>query len=313
MNTVLILGAHGRIGAAAAAAFQRAGWRVVSQVRRPSSLPGAVQIPLADTDALAWEAHGARAVLYAVSPVYTDWSQVPAMFDQGLAVTRRLGARLLLPASVYNHGQGMPALIDEHTPMKPSTEKGRMRVALEERLRASGIDATILRAGDFFGAGTGTWLDQLIAKDIGRGRLTYPGPLDVAHAWAYLPDLAQAFVALASRPLPAGVVDVPFPGHAVTGREFLAALEAAADELGLTPDGGWQRGFWSWPLMRALGLVDPMLRELGRMSYLWRVPHALDGRRYAELAGPPPATPLVAALRESLLAMGVAQPALGYR
>lgn len=313
MNTVLILGANGRIGAAAAQAFHAAGWRVVSQVRRASSVPGAVTIPLADTDALARAAAGACAVVYAVSPDYTDWSGVPAMFDQGLAVARRLKARFLLPGSVYNHGEHMPAVIDEHTAMRPTTAKGRMRVQLEERLRASGVDGVVLRAGDFFGAGTGTWIDQVIAKDIAAGQLTYPGPLDVPHAWAYLPDLARAFVALASRPLPPGVLDVPFEGHTATGREFLAALEQAAGELGLAPARGFRRGFWSWPLMRAIGLFNPMLRELGRMSYLWRVPHRLGGGRLRALAGPLPATPLVAALRETLLAMGVARPALGYR
>lgn len=313
MNTVLILGANGRIGAATAHAFHAAGWRVVSQVRRASAVPGAVTIALEDTAALARAAAGARAVVYAVSPAYTDWRGVPAMFGHGLAVAQRLQARFFLPGTVYNHGEGMPALIDERTPMHPSTDKGRVRVALEQRLHASGLDGVVLRAGDFFGAGRGSWLDQLVAKDVARGRLTYPGPLDVPHAWAYLPDLARAFVALASRPLPAGVLDVPFAGHAVTGREFLAAVQAAAGELRLAPPGGWRRGPWSWPLMRALGLVNPMLRELGRMSYLWRVPHALDGRRLAALAGPLPATPLVPALREALLAMGVAPPVPAYR
>ena len=313
MNTVLILGANGRIGAATAQAFDAAGWRVVSQVRRASSVPGAVTIPLDDTDALVRAAAGASAVVYAVSPLYTDWSRVAAMFEQGLEVTRRLGARLLLPGSVYNHGAGMPAVIDEHTPMRPTTDKGRIRVAMEQQLRDSGVNGVVLRAGDFFGAGTGTWVDQLIAKDIAAGKLTYPGPLDVVHAWAYLPDLARAFVALASRPLPAGVLDVPFEGHGVTGREFMAALEQAAAELGLKPQQGFRSGFWSWPLVRAAGLFNPMLRELGRMSYLWRVPHRLGGERLRALAGPLPATPLVAALRESLLALGVARPALGYR
>ena len=35
-----------------------------------------------------------------------------------------------------------------------------------------------------------------IVKALAKGKLVYPGPLDRAHAWAYLPDLAQAFVAV---------------------------------------------------------------------------------------------------------------------
>jgi hypothetical protein len=48
-----------------------------------------------------------------------------------------------------------------------------------------------------------------------------------------------------------------------------------------------------------------MGRELARMSYLWRVPHALDGSALARLTGPLPATPVAAALRQSLVELGL--------
>jgi hypothetical protein len=47
-----------------------------------------------------------------------------------------------------------------------------------------------------------------------------------------------------------------------------------------------------------------MGRELAAMSYLWRVPHALDGRALERAVGALPATPVVAALRQSLLDLG---------
>jgi hypothetical protein len=46
-----------------------------------------------------------------------------------------------------------------------------------------------------------------------------------------------------------------------------------------------------------------MLRELARMSYLWRVPHALDGRRLAARYPQLTPTPLSEALRQSLVAL----------
>ena len=43
------------------------------------------------------------------------------------------------------------------------------------------------------------------------------------------------------------------------------------------------------------------------MAYLWRVPHALEGRRLAALPGAPlQATPLAVALRDSLRALNLA-------
>ena len=70
----------------------------------------------------------------------------------------------------------------------------------------------------------------------------------------------------------------------MTGAEFLAAVERAAASLGLAPARGWRHGGMPWPLIRVAGLVVPLWRELARMSYLWRVPHALDGTQARERA-----------------------------
>jgi hypothetical protein len=68
-----------------------------------------------------------------------------------------------------------------------------------------------------------------------------------------------------------------------------------------------------WPLIRMAGLFVPMLRELARMSYLWREPHRLASRRLSEAVGRVPATPIVEALEATLgepgFAGGHAKPA----
>lgn len=311
--TVLVLGANGRFGRAVVEAFAAAGWRTLAQVRRAPSSPlppgaQAVEVPLADTDALAARAAGASVVVYGVNPLYTRWNdELMPLFEQGLAVAERLGARFMLPGNVYNYGDRMPALLREDTPERPTTAKGRQRVAMEGRLRelaASGLDSVVIRAGDFFGGGEGSWFDQLVAKDIARGTIAYPGPRDLPHAWAYLPDLARAFVAVASRPAVRGCQRLNFAGHTLTGDAFVAALEQAAGEIGLEPARGWRVKGFPWPLVRIAGLAVPMLRELSRMSYLWRVPHGLDGSELSRAVGPLPETPIVAALRQSLVDLG---------
>ena len=312
--TVLILGAAGRFGSAATAAFAQAGWRVLAQQRKAPSqpLPAGVEridTPLADTAGLAARARGTTAVVYAVNPIYTRWdAELLPLFQQGLAVAERLGARLMLPGNVYAYGATMPTLLSESTPARPDTRKGELRQAMEDELQrraASGLDSVILRAGDFFGCGSGSWLDQAIVKDIARGKLVYPGPLDRVHAWAYLPDLAHAFVAVAQATPAKGCQQLHVAGHAVTGRDFIAALEEAAASLGLRPAAGFKVGGMPWPLIGLIGLVNPMLRELWRMRWLWTTPHTLDGRALQKRVGALPATPLVTALRQSLLDLGL--------
>ena len=315
MKTVLILGANGRFGQAATQAFARAGWRVLAQMRRVPATPlpagaTALAVPLFDTATLCRQAGGeVQAVVHAVNPVYTRWDAeaMPAL-QHGLAVAQGLGALFMLPGNVYNFGAGMPALLTEDTPQRPSNAKGRMRVAMEDAMQArtaQGLRSVVIRAGDFYGCGSGSWFDQAIVKSIARGKLVYPGPLDLPHAWAYLPDLARAFVAVAAQPPVQAFETLHFAGHTLTGRELLAALQTAAEELGLRPARGWSVGGVPWGLIRAAGLVHPQWRELARMSYLWRVPHGLSGGALARAVGPLPTTPLNQALRASLLELGL--------
>ncbi len=58
-----------------------------------------------------------------------------------------------------------------------------------------------------------------------------------------------------------------------------------------------------WGLIRLIGLALPMWREIAEMSYLWRVPHALDGTALREAVGELPGTPLDEALSQALLAL----------
>ena len=98
---------------------------------------------------------------------------------RAIAAAEGNGATLLFPGSVWNYGRGMPPVLDESTPMQPTTRKGSMRVEIEQRIREAcdrGMRAIVLRAGDFFGGGRGSWFDLVIAKEIERSRLTYPGP-----------------------------------------------------------------------------------------------------------------------------------------
>jgi nucleoside-diphosphate-sugar epimerase len=317
--TVLILGAAGRFGGAATLAFAQAGWRVLAQARKPLAAlpPGAeaLLLPLDDLTALARAAAGASVVVHALNPVYTRWgSDLLPMAEAGMDLAQRLGARFMLPGNVYNFGTGMPPLLTEATPQTASTRKGRLRCEFEARMQAraaQGLRSVVIRAGDFYGSGVGSWLDLAIAKDIAQGKLVYPGPLDRPHAWAYLPDLAAAFVAVAAMPSAPGLQRYHFAGHTLTGAQWLAAIERVARPLGLLPAGPVKQGGIPWGLMRWLGWAVPLWRELVEMAYLWTVPHALDGSALRAAVGPLPATPLDEALRRSLLQGRSTAPTMG--
>lgn len=321
-STVLILGARGRFGRAAANAFAAAGWQVVAQMR-----PGGSALPLAgvrwvearpdDAAALAAAAPHASVVVQALSPLYTHrvWRrEVPRLTQAAITISRELGATLMLPASVYNFGRELPPMLHEDTPQVANTVKGGLRIDSETMIRSAvadgAIKAVVIRAGDFFGSGSGSWLDLVMAKELRSGKFTYPGPLDLPHAWAYLPDLAQAFVraAQARERLPAFEA-LHFAGHTVTGTEWRDALTDIAWQNGwLRADGRLKQGSLPWPLLRALGLVVPTFEALAEMRYLWRRPHQLVGTHMQQVLGPQRQTPFQDAVRTALADLGMFRP-----
>ena len=302
---ILVLGAAGRLGACAAETFRDAGWQVKGLVRpgRAGAVPRRIEaIEAVTRDEAVAAASGCDVVLNAFNPAITEWQKnALSLAYAAIAAAESNGATLLFPGSVWNYGRAMPPLLDETTPMQPTTRKGAMRVEIEQRIQEAcdrGMRAIILRAGDFFGGGTGSWFDLVIAKDIERSRLTYPGPLDVEHAWAYLPDFAATLVRLAEQRASFGPCETfGFPGHAVTGQEFIATIEAvdqeqvhpAADELVVYQD--------HRP-------VDGDRTELSELEYLWRVPHRISGDKLNAAIGEIPHTPFAEAIAASLRALG---------
>ncbi|MEA2903929.1 MAG: hypothetical protein QOI12_1316 [Alphaproteobacteria bacterium] len=304
---ILVLGAAGRIGYAAAEAFRDAGWTVVALVRPGAKLRAprgtdVVEVDAFDRLAVAEAAQHTDIVLHALNPPFTKWAQfaLPLAYA-AINAAEANGATLMLPGNLYNYGADLPAVIDETTPMRPSARKGMLRVTMEQRMREAaerGMRTVVLRAGDFFGGGRGSWLDLVLAKEIGAGVVTYPGPPEVVHEWAYLPDLVAALVRLAAvRERLAMFESFGFPGHAVTGRAFVAALEQAVGHaLTVKP--------MSWWLIHALRPIVPMSRELSEMAYLWQRPHRIAGDKLKAAIGEVPHTRLDVAVARALKELG---------
>lgn len=318
-SKVLILGGRGRLGLAVARAFARQGWQVVCQVRPEASLPtvGAVDpaiqwlaLDLNDIGALARAASGATVVVHALNPPYTNqaWrNQALVMLERSIEITRALGGTLMLPGNIYNFGAEMPAVLREDTPQRASTVKGQIRIGMEAQLERSGVRAIVIRSGDFFGSGTGTWFDQVIVGKLNRGVLTYPGERDLGTAWAYLPDLARTFVAVAQRRSQLAAFEVfHFAGKQLTGQQWLEALLPLARAQGWVAPGA-TLGYRSlpWALIRLVGWCYPAWGSLQEMRYLWRTPYALANDKLVRLLGAEPHTPLALAARETLIDLGL--------
>lgn len=310
-TTVLVLGANGRLGNAAVEAFARAGWEVRAQARRPGTWPPGVRPVLCDAmdeQAMRRAADGADVIVHALNPSrYTlgAWrAEARPMLAHAIAAARASGALLMLPGNVYNFGRRLPPRLHEEAAQAADTPFGLMRREMEALLADTpGLDSVVLRAGEFFGGGEGVWFDQVIVRDLPRGIVRYPGPVDRMHAWTYLPDLAETFVRVAARRAELrGFHRFHVPGHAITGAELVAALgRVTGRPLALRA--------MPWAALAVARLVSPTRSALWTMRYLWRQPHSLDGSALTRWLGEVPHTELDVALGRALARLNL--PAAG--
>ncbi|HET6417921.1 MAG TPA: NAD(P)H-binding protein, partial [Polyangiales bacterium] len=237
---VLVVGANGRIGRWSVEAFLDAGWKVRAFVRTGSSarVRGGVIVfegDAFDAEAVTAASEGVAVIVNALNPPYERWAEeVPKITQSILSAAEASGATVMLPGNVYNYGDGMPPVLREDTPHVPTTRKGRLREEMEEAYRqasARGVQTIVLRAGDFIERkATGNWFDTYVGNKVEKGIVTYPGPLDRVHAWAYLPDVARAMVGLAAVRESLGAFEtIGFGGFSLTGAELVETMERALE------------------------------------------------------------------------------------
>ncbi|MEZ5480088.1 MAG: hypothetical protein R3E95_22185 [Thiolinea sp.] len=143
-----------------------------------------------------------------------------------------------------------------------------------------GVQTVVLRAGDFYG-GTqaGSWFDLALVNRLEHDQFVYPGPLNVLHSWAYLPDFARCLVALPGSASSCRCMgSTCFSGHTLTGAELRVLVEQAC---------GRQVTRLSFPskLIRLGRWLVPLWRELAEVAYLWEWPQQLNGQALQVLLG----------------------------
>ena len=283
-QTVLILGASGLFGSHAANAFQDAGWTVRRYQR--------------GTD-MARAAMGADVIVNAMNPPkYHNWAKlIPAITADAIAAARASGATLLVAGNVYVYGTA-PGPWGPDTPHHPNTRKGRIRATMEAtyaKAATQGVRTIMLRGGDFIAPkDPRTILNMITLKPLAKGAITAFGTPTTPRAYAYLPDMARAAVALADirADLPA-FADVPFAGLTLSMADLAAEITAQTGKpLRINRFNWWQ--------IQLLAPFWELARELLEMRYLFDLPHSLAPETLARLLPDFKTTPLRQVVAEHL-------------
>jgi nucleoside-diphosphate-sugar epimerase len=311
-QTALVIGVTGSIGSAVAAVLVSRGWQVRALHRHPAEAAASATLPetiqwvkgdaMQSSDVLE-AARGATLIVHAANPPnYRNWRGLALpMLDNTIAAARASGARILLPATVYNFGEDAPQLLRENSPQKPRSRKGQVRVEMELRLQKAslyGVRSIVVRAGDFFGPGAGnSWLTRGMASSSPLLRsVFYPGPPSIGHSWAYVPDLAETMVRLIECERPMGAYEVVhFRGHwferGAEMAEFVCRVRGTSFER-IKP--------FPWWMIKLASPFVGVFHEMLEMRYLWQVPLQLNNEKLNALIGAEPHTPIEIALAATL-------------
>lgn len=311
MDNIVVLGAGGALGTLVAGELERRGiaHRLVgrdagSLERRLGAAPGRefVSADVEDVQAVRRAVRGFAGVLYLVGVPYDRFELHPKLMRATLDAAIAEGAeRLLLIGTVYPFGRPQTARVGEGHPRAPETFKGKMRLMQEELVlgahRSGRLSTALLRLPDFYGPNVEkSFAHGIFTAALAGKTADVVGPIDVPHEFVYLPDAAGTIVDLLGRDDAYGAAYNLAGAGTITVREFARlAFGAAGGEPKLRVAGK--------TLLRLLGVVNPLMRELVEMHYLWTDPVVLDDALLQSVLGPLPKTSYEEGIRASLAAM----------
>ena len=234
------------------------------------------QVDATDPQALTAAARGAAALYNAVNPAYTRWAtDWPPVAAAMLAAAERTGAVLVAMGNLYGYGRPAGPMTPD-SPLAATDTKGQVRARMWAEMlaahQAGRVRVTEARAADFVGPlvpGDHSHLTrQLPALRAGR-RAWVVGDPDVPRGWSYLPDVAATLVILGSDDRALGRAwhvpsTIRSQRQAIT--DLAAALGAPTPKVSGMP----------WPLLRAIGVAVPFMREVVDVRHQFDQPYVID-------------------------------------
>jgi nucleoside-diphosphate-sugar epimerase len=296
----------GAIGLATLEALRRRG-ETVRLVNRSGTAPVPDDVEIVQGDAsdpgfTTAAAQGAQVVYQTLAPPYHQWVELfPALQASVLAAAEAAGARLVSMENVYMYGRPGGQPLTETRPYAAHTKKGKLRARMARELlaahQAGRVQVAIGRASDYFGPGGGAQSnlgDRVFPPALAGKTATVLGDPDQPHTYTYIPDIGEGLAVLGEHPdAPGEVWHLANDPQTRTTRQLVDSIYRQAGQprtkLRGTPV----------LLLRALGVINPTVRELVELQYEFQEPFIVDSSKIATKLGVHP-TALEQALADTL-------------
>jgi nucleoside-diphosphate-sugar epimerase len=265
---ILLTGGTGYIGSAVLEALTDAGHDVVAVVRDERaagtvSAAGATALEGDVTD-VAWFTAALEDVDGAIHTAAPDDGAPEfneAVVDAAIRAFGAGGRRFVLTSGIWEYGSG--AELDDDGPLVPPSLVA-WRVPQEERLLASGVDASIVAPGIVYGHGRGLIGLVTDAPRTPSGALRLIGDGSQRWTFVHVDDLARLYVAVLEHDGPLGRV-IGSDGSPTTVHELAAAVAGPAGVAAESADATRERlgAAFADALLLDQGAVGVKARAIG--------------------------------------------------
>lgn len=289
MGTHVIVGA-GAVGTGTAQALVERGEQVRMVTRSGGGLdhPSVERVAADATDQSRMIELAAEclAIYNCANPPYNKWaSDWPPLSASFLATAEATGARLVTMSNLYGYAEDASPM-RATDPLDPPTKKGAIRVDMWNQAlaahEAGRIQATEVRASDYFGPGLGDTAhlgDRFVPRVMQGKSASVLGSTDVKHSWTYIDDVCQMMAIAGTDERALGRAWHVPTAEAKTVEEMAAAVAAEAGvttpKVRTLPSG----------LIKLAGVFVPLMRELPEMMYQFTKPFVIDATDTTELFG----------------------------
>ena len=176
------------------------------------------------------EATKGSTVIYLCAGIIYDakiWAeQWPIIMQNVINATKAANARLIFFDNVYMYGLVKGPMLED-TPYNPVSKKGKVRAKIADQLmaevKAGNIQASILRAPDFYGTDSknSSFDMMLLDKYAKKETAQWVGDPKRKHNYVYIPDCGKAMYLLGQNPQSDNQIWHAPTAAPLTGKEFI--------------------------------------------------------------------------------------------